>query len=296
MVHQNKFQIWVLAVRPKTLPAAASPVIIGTALAIYDGYLQWIPALVALCSALLLQIGSNLANDVYDYEKGSDSRDRLGPIRVTQSGLLTAPEVKRGMWIIFGVAAMLGFYLYLHAGWVILVIGLAAVFSAIAYTGGPYPLGYHGLGDLFVFIFFGLVATVGTYFIQVGATTSTVWWMGTAVGMLIVNVLVVNNLRDIDGDRLSGKKTLAVRLGRNGTRMEYWIGMSCAYMIPLSLWIQGNLPATSLIVGLSLPMSWFLLRSICHDSGARLNNTLARTGQLSLIYALLFAIGLGWVG
>ncbi len=294
MAPKNKFHVWVLAVRPKTLPAAAAPVIVGSALAVNAGHWQWLPALAALCGALLLQIGSNLANDVFDYEKGTDSGERFGPLRVTQSGWLTPAEVKRGMWIIFGLAMLLGIYLFFHAGWVILAIGLAAILSAIAYTGGPFPLGYHGLGDLFVFIFFGLVATVGTYYIQTGTTTSTVWWMGTAIGLLIVNVLVVNNLRDLDGDRIAGKQTLAVRLGQNGARKEYWIGISAAYTIPIFLWLYGNLSIGSLAVHLTIPLALRLVRSIYHDVGVELNKTLAATGQLSLIYALLFATGITW--
>jgi len=294
MAPKNKFHVWVLAVRPKTLPAAAAPVIVGSALAVNAGHWQWLPALAALCGALLLQIGSNLANDVFDYEKGTDSGERLGPLRVTQSGWLTPAEVKRGMWIIFGLAMLIGIYLFFHAGWVILVIGLAAMLSAIAYTGGPFPLGYHGLGDLFVFIFFGLVATVGTYYIQTGTTTSTVWWMGTAIGLLIVNVLVVNNLRDLDGDRIAGKQTLAVRLGQKGARTEYWIGISGAYTIPIFLWLYGNLSIGSLAVLLSIPLALRLVRSIYHDIGVELNKTLAATGQLSLIYALLFVTGISW--
>jgi 1,4-dihydroxy-2-naphthoate octaprenyltransferase len=294
MAPKNKLHVWVLAARPKTLPAAAAPVIVGAALAVNAGQWQWLPALATLCGALLLQIGSNLANDVFDYEKGTDSGERLGPLRVTQSGWLTPAEVKRAMWIIFGMAMLLGIYLYFFAGWVILVIGLAAILSAIAYTGGPFPLGYHGLGDLFVFIFFGLVATVGTYYIQTGTTTSTVWWMGTAIGLLIVNVLVVNNLRDLDGDRIAGKQTLAVRLGQKGTRTEYWIGMSGAYTIPIFLWLYGNLTIGSLAVVLSMPLALRLVRSIYHDIGIELNKTLAATGQLCLIYALLFATGIRW--
>ncbi len=294
MAPKNKFHVWVLAVRPKTLPAAAAPVIVGSALAVNAGHWQWLPALAALCGALLLQIGSNLANDVFDYEKGADSGERFGPLRVTQSGWLTPAEVKGGMWIIFGLAMLLGIYLFFHAGWVILVIGLAAILSAIAYTGGPFPLGYHGLGDLFVFIFFGLVATVGTYYIQTGTTTSTVWWMGSAIGLLIVNVLVVNNLRDLDSDRIAGKQTLAVRLGRKGARIEYWIVMSGAYTIPIFLWLYGNLTIGSLAVLLSIPLALRLVRSIYQDIGIQLNKTLAGTGQLSLIYALLFAIGIRW--
>ncbi|MEN8173244.1 MAG: 1,4-dihydroxy-2-naphthoate polyprenyltransferase [Chloroflexota bacterium] len=294
MVPKNKIDIWILAIRPKTLPAAAAPVVVGAALAFSSGYWLLLPAIAALIAALLLQIGSNLANDVFDYEKGADSGERLGPLRVTQAGLLTPEDVKRGMLVVFGLAVIIGVYLIYHAGWVILIIGLAAVFSAVAYTGGPYPLGYHGLGDLFVFIFFGLVATVGTFYIQTGTTTSTVWWMGAAIGLLILNVLVVNNLRDLDNDRLTGKRTLAVRLGKKGARLEYWMAMVGAYFIPALLFFLGDLSVGGLSVFISIPIALKLARSIYLDSGKNLNRTLADTGKLGLIYALLFAVGVCW--
>ncbi|MFM8426495.1 MAG: 1,4-dihydroxy-2-naphthoate octaprenyltransferase, partial [Chloroflexota bacterium] len=164
----NFIQTWWLAIRPRTLPAAASGVAMGCALAWYDGSFQLLPALACLLIALLLQIGSNVANDVFDFERGADTAERLGPVRVTQAGFLTPTQVKRGMVVIFGLAAMLGLYLAALRGWTVIWLGAAAILSAVAYTGGPYPLGYHGLGDVFVFLFFGLAAVAGTYFVQVG--------------------------------------------------------------------------------------------------------------------------------
>ena len=286
------WQTWILASRPKTLPAAAAPVIVGTAMAYADRSFQIGPALACLLAALFLQIGSNLANDVFDYEKGADQGERLGPMRATQAGLLTPEQVKRGMLLVFGIAALLGLYLAFVGGWPILILGVAAIISAIAYTGGPYPLGYHGLGDLFVFIFFGLAAVAGTYYVQALAVTSPVWWMSGSMGLLTVAILVVNNLRDIESDRSVGKRTLAVRWGVSGARLEYVFCLLGAYIIPLALWGAGKFPLLSLLVFLTLPVALGLVRAIYSDSGRVLNKTLAGTGRLELLYALSFALGL----
>ena len=281
---------WWLAIRPKTLPAAASPVLVGAALAFRDGGFRWGPALAALLGAELLQIGSNLANDVFDYERGTDAGERLGPTRVTQSGLLSPRQVKWGMVFVFGLAALVGLYLIFVGGWPILVLGAAAILSAIAYTGGPYPLGYYGLGDLFVFLFFGLGATAGTYYVQTGTVSPAVWGMSAAMGMLTVMILVVNNLRDIETDRKAGKKTLAVRLGIRGTRVEYVLCAVSAYLIPLVLWLIGLISPWGLLTWLSLPLAARWVKTIYTQTGRILNRALAGTGQLTLVYALLFSL------
>ena len=292
-------QIWLIAIRPKTLPAAAAPVIVGSALAFADhGFLFW-PALACLLAALLLQIGSNLANDVFDYEKGADQEQRLGPTRVTQAGMLTPKEVKLGMLVVFSLSALLGIYLIFVGGWPILVLGLAAILSAIAYTGGPFPLGYHGLGDLFVFIFFGLAAVAGTYYVQLLSVTVAVWGMSVAMGLLTVAILVVNNLRDINNDRQTDKRTLAVRLGEQGTRLEYLVCLIGAYIVPIGLWGIGLLPVPSLLILVTIPLALRLAREIYSESGRSLNKTLAGTGRLELFFALTFALGLlisTWMG
>jgi 1,4-dihydroxy-2-naphthoate octaprenyltransferase len=287
----SQFIIWMHAIRPKTLPAAAAPVIVGTALAYRDGAFLFGPAIVALCAALLLQIGANLANDVFDYRKGADTKDRLGPVRVTQAGLLTPEQVLKGMWVTFGIAALCGVYLTFIAGWIIVLIGLLSIVAAAAYTGGPYPLGYYGLGDLFVFVFFGLVAVCGTYYIQVGGINSSVLWASIPVGLLITAILVVNNLRDIDTDEGAGKKTLAVRLGVTGTRLEYSFCIFGANVVPLCMWIVGMESAWISIVLLSLPLALSLVRKIWNERGRDLNPALAMTGQLALLYSLLFSAG-----
>ncbi len=288
----TQWRAWLLAARPKTLPAAAAPVIVGSALAYHHGSFEASIALACLLVALFLQVGSNLANDVYDYEKGADGGDRLGPVRVTQAGLLAPRAVKRGMWVAFGMAALFGLVLVLRGGWPILLLGVVAILSAIAYTGGPFPLAYHGLGDLFVFTFFGLVATVGTFYVQVGSTSFDVWAMAAAVGFLTVNILVVNNIRDRESDLRAGKKTLAVRLGDQGAQVEYLLLMSLAYALPVLLWGGGWLPVGVLGTWLSLPRAIHWANFLRANRGKELNKALAGTGQVGLVYALCFALGL----
>jgi len=286
------WQKWLLAARPKTLPAAASPVIVGSALAFADDHFKIFPAAACLLAALLLQIGSNLANDVFDYEKGADAGDRLGPTRVTQAGWLTPRQVKGGMGLVFGLTAIIGLYLIFEGGWPILVLGVAAILSAIAYTGGPFPLGYHGLGDFFVFIFFGLAATAGTYFVQAGSVSTSVWGMAIAMGFLTVNILVVNNLRDIENDRKVAKKTLAVRIGARGAQIEYFVLMMSAYLIPTLLWLGQLISPWGLLTWLSFPGALRWARYLTQNMGKILNKALAGTGRVELMYSLLFSLGM----
>jgi 1,4-dihydroxy-2-naphthoate polyprenyltransferase len=288
----SSIEIWTLATRPKTLPAAAAGVITGTALAFHDGYFRFGPALAALFVALLLQIGSNLANDVYDYERGADAGERHGPVRVTQAQLLTPGQVKVGMLVVFGLATLLGMYLAFEAGWIVILIGLTAILSAIAYTGGPFPLGYYGLGDIFVFIFFGIAAVAGTYFVQAGTVSVVAWWMSLPIGWLIVAILVVNNLRDIDADRIASKRTMAVRFGERGARAQYILLFAASYLILPILAIFSVLPWTSLLAWLSIPLGWRTWKVVRKQSGRPLNAALAGTGQTALAYSLLFFVGM----
>ncbi|MBI1795003.1 MAG: 1,4-dihydroxy-2-naphthoate polyprenyltransferase [Chloroflexi bacterium] len=288
----NSMQIWLAAVRPRTLPAAASGVAMGSALAWRDGSFHWLPALAALLIALLLQIGSNLANDVYDFERGADTSARHGPLRVTQAGLLSPAQVKRGMWIIFGLAALLGLYLAFLRGWIVIALGLAAIISAIAYTGGPFPLGYYGLGDLFVFIFFGLAAVAGTYFAQAGFVSAAAWWMSAPIGLIVTAILVVNNLRDLENDRAAGKHTLAVMMGARATRVEYVLCIVVAYLLlPILIFLR-IIPVFALSAWLSLPIAIMSTRIVFTQQGRRLNAALAGTGQTALVYSLLFFLGI----
>ena len=264
----------------------------GAALSWRDGYFRLDAVLVCLITALLLQIGSNLANDVFDFENGTDTAERLGPTRVTQAGLLTSKQVKAGMAVVFGISALLGLYLAWLGGWVILVLGAAAIISAIAYTGGPFPIGHYGLGDLFVFIFFGLASVAGTYYIQAGFVSSAVWWMTIPPGLIITSILVVNNLRDLENDRKAGKHTLAVRFGEQGTKVQYLICMGIAYLVLIPVAWAGLIPWFTLLAWLSLPIAYQATKIVLTQKGRPLNMALAKTGQTALVFSLLFWLGL----
>ena len=283
---------WVLAIRPRTLPAAAAGVVMGAALAWHDGYFRFDAVLVCLFTALLLQIGSNLANDVFDFERGTDTAERLGPTRVTQAGILTPNQVKVGMAVVFGLSAVLGLYLAWLGGWVIIIMGIAAIVSAIAYTGGPFPIGYYGLGDIFVFIFFGLASVAGTYYIQAGTVTPAVWWMTIPPGLIITAILVVNNLRDLENDRKAGKHTMAVRLGERGTKIQYIACIAIAYLVLIPVAWFGLIPWWTLLTWFSLPIAYQATRVVLTQKGRPLNVALAKTGQTALAFSLLFWVGL----
>ncbi len=285
-------QIWILAIRPKTLPAAAATVITGSAAAHFTSEFKLLPALACLLIALLLQIGANLANDVYDFKRGTDTTARLGPLRVTHAGYLTPRQVFIGMWSVFGVAGVLGSYLFFLAGWPVLVIGLLSIAAAIGYSGGSLPYGYYGLGDLSVFIFFGLVAVCGTYFVQVLRIDPIAIWASLPMAFLIVALLVVNNLRDAPTDRATGKRTLAVRFGIGFARREYGFCLLAAYIIPLLMVLLGVSSAWVLLSWFSMPFAYQQNRMIWRLEGRPLNKALAGTGQLTLLYAVLFSIGL----
>lgn len=283
---------WGLAIRLRTLPAAAAGVITGSALAWYDGTFRLDAALACLFTAILLQIGSNLANDVFDFERGTDTVERAGPVRVTQAGLLTPSQVKTGMFIVFGLAALFGLYLAWLGGWPIILLGIAAIVSAVAYTGGPFPLGYYGMGDIFVFLFFGLASVAGTYYVQSGFVSTAAWWMAIPPGLIITAILVVNNLRDLENDRKAGKHTLAVIFGERASKTEYLVCMVVAYLvIPLTAWM-GVVPWYSLITWLSLPLAIRTTRIVFTQKGRPLNAALAGTGQVALLFSILFWIGL----
>lgn len=285
-------RVWMLAARVRTLPAAAAPVLVGTGAAIGTGDFALFPALAALAGALLLQIGANFANDLFDFLRGADTAERVGPLRVTQAGLLAPRQVRAGMWAVFAAAALIGVYLVAVAGWPVVLIGVAAILAAIAYTGGPFPLGYHGLGEVFVFLFFGLAAVGGTYYVQAGAVRAVAWWAAAPMGLLAVAIIVVNNLRDIATDRAAGKRTLAVRFGERGTRAEYRALVAVAYLAPVAMWAAGVASAWAVLALLSLPLVPPLLRRLRDERGRALNGVLAGTARLELLYGLLLALGL----
>ena len=294
LVKQNAFDwnAWMLAISPRTLPAAAAGVVMGAALSWQGGYFRLDAVLVCLFTALLLQIGSNLANDVFDFERGTDTAERLGPTRVTQAGILTPRQVKIGMAVVFSLAGLSGLYLAWLGGWVIIILGIAAIISAIAYTGGPFPIGYHGLGDIFVFIFFGLASVAGTYYIQAGFVSPVVWWMTIPPGLIITAILVVNNLRDLENDRKAGKHTMAVRLGEKGTKIQYVICIVVAYLFLFPVAFAGLIPWTAFTAWLSLPLAIQGTKVVLTQNGRPLNAALAKTGQTALVFSLLFWLGL----
>lgn len=286
-----RFRSWVLAARPKTLPAAASPVLVGSALAFEVGGFAPGPALAALFGALFLQVGSNLANDVYDFEQGVDTASRLGPVRVTQAGLLTVEDVKHGMWLAFYLAAVIGAYLTAVAGWPVVVIGLASIVAAIAYTGGPFPLGYRGLGDLFVLLFFGFVAVCGTVWVQVGTILPAAWPAGLMVGCLASAILVVNNVRDHETDRIAGKRTLPVMFGRTFGVIEYAVLLVVAFVSAYAMVWFRYVSAWALISYLTLPIAIVLFLHVRKYRGPVLNHTLAQTAKLLFLFSALFSTG-----
>ncbi len=280
---------WVMAARPATLPAAVVPVVVGTAVAGY-GVPRPLSFLAALVAALLIQIGANFANDLFDFQKGADTVDRLGPRRVTQGGLISPRQVAWATALTLGLAALIGVYLVVVSGWPIAVIGLLSIVCCLAYTGGPWPLGYHGLGDVCVFAFFGVAAVVGSAYLQTGTVTALAMGASVPVGMLVTAILVVNNLRDLDTDRRVGKRTLAVRLGRTGTRLEYAALVLGAYCVQLGLWVSGVSHGWFWLPELSLPLAaWLVLLIARASDGPTLNAALKRTGQLHLLFGLLFA-------
>ena len=283
---------WLLAARLKTLPAAMSPVILGCALAYHDGSFYFFIFAMTILAAVLIQVGANFANDVFDFQKGADRDDRLGPTRATQSGLISAEKMKKAMWQTFALAICVGSYLAFKGGWPIVWIGLASIAAGIAYTGGPYPLGYHGFGDIFVFIFFGLIAVPGTYYLQSGTVNALSLYMGIAMGMLSTAILVVNNIRDADMDKLSGKRTLAVQLGKKFSKIQYSILILIPFLLPIYVWLNFENELSLLLTIFALPISLHLINQIFSLSGSDLNLVLARTARFLFIFTLLLSAGL----
>jgi 1,4-dihydroxy-2-naphthoate octaprenyltransferase len=275
------------------LPAAVGPVLVGLAVAVSLDVFEWLPALACLAVALLLQIASNVGNDLSDFRAGVDTHERLGPPRAAALGYLSQREMLAGLAVIVGLAGLVGLYLAWLGGPVILVLGVAAVVSAFAYTGGPWPYGYKGLGELFVFIFFGFVAVAGTTYLQTLAWEPLAFAAAVPVGALITAILVVNNLRDIDGDRQAGKLTLAARRGERFAMWEYDALLVSACVVPLLLVLAGGVTPAALLPLVTAPLGW-RLRSTVHAGGdpRRLNPVLKQTARLSLLFSVLFAFGI----
>jgi 1,4-dihydroxy-2-naphthoate octaprenyltransferase len=280
-----------MAARLRTLPAAVAPVLVGTALAIHDGDFDVFAFLAALLGALFIQVGTNLSNDYSDARRGADTEDRLGPVRVTAGGLVPPRQVLVATYVTFGLAVLCGIYLIVVAGWVLLLIGAASILAGVLYTGGPKPYGYEGLGELFVFLFFGVVAVTGSYYVQ---TEHLVWQAFVAavpVGLIASAILVVNNVRDLETDRRAGKRTLAVRLGRPRTRVLFAAMLAGAYLalIPLAF----GLSAWVALPVLTVPLAWRLIVTVRERTdGPSLNGALAGTGALQLAFCVLLSAGM----
>ena len=284
-----------MAARPKTLPAAVAPVLVGTALPATTGTFRILTFVAALLGALLIQVGTNLSNDYSDARRGADTEDRLGPVRGTAGGLVPPQQVLQATYITFGLAVLCGLYLVLTSGWELLVVGLLSIAAGVLYTGGPRPYGYEGLGEVFVFIFFGIVAVAGSTFAQLESWPGEAFGLAIPVGLLASAILVVNNVRDLETDRRAGKRTLAVRLGRERTRGLFagMVYLAFVCTIPLAF-LGSDLNAWVLLPWLVLvPLAAPLVRTVRnHADGPTLNGALAATGQLQLAFCVLLSIGI----
>ena len=286
----SHLRLWLLAARPRTLPAAIAPVLVGTALAGSEDVFRPLPFVAALVGSVFIQIGTNLSNDYSDARRGADTEDRLGPVRVTAGGLMPPRRVLVGTYVAFGVAVAAGLYLAAVAGWELLVVGAASILAGVLYTGGPRPYGYEGLGELFVFLFFGIVAVAGSYFVQTEELRWEAFALAVPVGLLAAAILVVNNVRDIETDRRAGKRTLAVKLGREKARTLFAAMVVVAFLVPPLL-----VPALSgwvLLPFAALPLAPPLVRTVAtRTDGPALNGALSCTGRLLAVYSLLLAGG-----
>jgi 1,4-dihydroxy-2-naphthoate polyprenyltransferase len=282
-----------MAARPRTLPAAVAPVLVGTSLAITEGTFHALRFAAALLGAIFIQVGTNLSNDYSDARRGADTEDRLGPVRVTAGGLVPPKQVLTATYVSFGLAVLCGVYLIAVAGWVILAIGAASILAGVLYTGGPRPYGYEGLGEVFVFLFFGIVAVTGSYYAQVEHLEWEAFVLAVPVGLLAAAILVVNNVRDVPTDARVGKRTLAVRLGRRRARDLFAACVYGAFLVPPIVWLAGSFDAWLLLPWLALPLAVPLVRTVrAHDDGPTLNAALARSGMLQLVFCLLLSAGL----
>ncbi len=286
-------RIWIMAARVRTLPAAVAPVLVGTSLALGAGHFDPLAFLAALLGAMFIQVGTNLSNDYSDARRGADTEDRLGPVRVTAGGLVPPSQVLMATYVTFGLAVACGAYLVAVAGPGLLAVGAASILAGILYTGGPRPYGYEGLGELFVFLFFGVVAVAGSYYVQVQQLPWQAFVCAVPVGLLASAILVVNNVRDLETDRRAGKRTLAVRLGRERTRRLYTLMLAGAFLTAPLSWVLGSMTAWLLLPWAMIPLAVRLVRTVrTKVDGPSLNGALARTGMLQLLFCLLFAAGI----
>jgi len=284
-------RIWLAAARPRTLPAAVAPVLVGSALAAHDHRFDPGAAGLCLAFALLVQVGTNFANDYYVFLKGADTAARVGPRRAVASGLVAPAVMRRAMAGVLALAFVTGLGLIHWGGPWMLAVGVASILCGIAYTGGPYPLGYHGLGDLFVFLFFGLVAVATTYFVQAGRVSFHALLAGVPIGLLAANILVVNNYRDFETDMAAGKRTLVVRFGRRYARAQFALSLMVAFAVPVAFLASGY-PAWCLLPLLTAPLAVSHLRRLARSqTPLEQVSLLGDTGKLLALYAVLFAVG-----
>ena len=282
-----------MAARLRTLPAAIAPVLVGTSLAGFEHSFHALRFAAALLGAIFIQVGTNLSNDYSDARRGADAEDRLGPVRVTAGGLVPPSQVLVATYVSFGLAVLVGIYLIVVAGWLLLAIGAASILAGVLYTGGPRPYGYVGLGELFVFLFFGVVAVAGSYFVQTTHLQWEAFALSVPVGLLATAILIVNNVRDLDSDRRAGKQTLAVRLGRERTRLLFAVTVYLAYPLALVTWLAGPLRPWLALSWLSLPLAFALVAIVrTKTDGPSLNGALARSGMLQLCFCVLLSAGL----
>jgi 1,4-dihydroxy-2-naphthoate octaprenyltransferase len=286
-------RIWLMAARVRTLPASVAPVLVGTALAGFLGVFHPLRFAAALVGAVFIQVGTNLSNDYSDARRGTDAEDRLGPVRVTAGGLMPPSRVLAATYITFAVAVAAGAYLIAVAGWELLLVGAASILAGVLYTGGPRPYGYEGLGEVFVFLFFGVVAVAGSFFVQTRHLDWEAFALSVPVGLIAAGIIVVNNVRDIDSDRRAAKRTLAVRLGRPRTRKMFAAVIYLAYFLAPITWIFGPLTAWVWLPWLTLPLAARVVRTVRNRvDGPSLNQALAQTGMLQLLFCALLAAGL----
>ena len=293
MINKERLSIWIKAARPQTLPAAFVPVCVGAALAYHEQLLLWDATVVALLCAILIQVGTNFANDYFDFKKGADTDERIGFERATAKGLISANAMRSATIISMALAFLSGLYLVWHAGWPIFWIGVASLTFGILYTGGPFPLGYNGLGDVFVFIFFGIVAVMGTYYVNALAWSDASFWASLAVGALATNILVINNLRDIEQDRIAGKNTLGVIFGEHALRWEYLMMFVLALAIPPHFYFRFDYDAVIFLPLLISPYGFSQLYKVWFWNDKRkFNNVLEQTARFMTFYGILFSIGI----
>ena len=285
-------RVWWSAVRPATLAASVAPVLVGTAVAVHQGGARWGAGLGALVVAICIQLGVNFANDYSDFVRGADA-NRVGPVRAASSGIVDPRHVRWAAIVVFGIAGVAGLAVSLAVDLRLVVVGAACLLAAWLYTGGPRPYGYLGLGEVFVFVFFGLVATVGTVYVESGRATTLSFLMGCAMGFLATAILVLNNLRDIDSDAAAGKRTLATRIGRERTRALLLVLVCAAFALPILVFITKLAPVTIMLVHFAIPIAAMPVRTAyATTKPAALVGALKGVATAQLAYALLFALGL----